>query len=107
MLADHLSMSISTLAPRVTAAMLRKADASRRGVVVRYLDTGIVAALAELSPAMADDPDIDVLVTSAQLGWWLARAGGDHATAARLVNASLAELHELELAAEARLAVAA
>lgn len=94
-------------APRTTAAMLRKADASRRGVVVRYLDTDVVAALPELTSALADDPDIDVLVTTAQLGWWLSRAGGDYATAARLVNASLLELHQLEVAAEARLAVAA
>lgn len=102
-------MSISTLAPapRVTAAALRKADASRRGVVVRYLDTDVVAPLPELTTALADDPDVDVLVTTAQLSWWLARAGGDHATAARLINATLQELHELELAAEARLAVAA
>jgi hypothetical protein len=100
-------MSIRTLAPRTTAAMLRKADASRRGVVVRYLDTDVVAPLSELTDVLADDPDIDVLVTSHQLTWWLSRAGGDYATAARLINASLRELHELELAAEARLAVAA
>ena len=102
-------MDISTLAPapRVTAATLRKADASRRGVVVRYLDTDVVAALPELTSALADDPDIDVLVTPDQLTWWLTRAGGDYATAARLVTAYLHDLHELELAAEARLAVAA